>query len=118
MEIVNTPAQSPGCCFLCEQTNPVDHVDLFKHFDPGVVTRLSGRKYVCVDCIRDLAKLIGFSTPAEAEKMKEAVAAAEAAMKDAVARASALESLAAAVEAVVAAPKPKAKKAAAPKSEA
>jgi hypothetical protein len=57
------PNLPPSVCFLCEGAEPegsgVVYVDTFQNFDPGVHTKLNGRKYVCSNCIRDLAGAVG-----------------------------------------------------------
>lgn len=109
MNIVDYPAQSPGLCFLCEATNPVRYADTFRHFDPQIVTKLNGRKYVCESCAVELGEAFGGASAAKTAELKAAVAEANARADEAEKRAAALESLASAVAAVNAtAPKKKA----------
>lgn len=75
----DTPIQVPSVCFLCERAprEEEDVVDVERNlFAPG--TNLNGRKYVCADCVADVAHLFGFISPSEAQKFKDAKAQAEA----------------------------------------
>lgn len=62
------PLANPGVCILCE-TSPVRDVtkvvDVERQFDPPVKTTLSGRKYVCENCVADLAAVLGFEKSSE-----------------------------------------------------
>lgn len=54
------PNLAPSVCFVCEGAEPgAVFVDTFRKFDPGFNTYLNGRKYVCSNCIRDLAHHVG-----------------------------------------------------------
>lgn len=64
MNVVEYPIKHPGLCFLCEQT-PLDcaWLDLNRDFETGVLTRLTGRKYVCGHCVSDVAQALGWTDP-------------------------------------------------------
>src|SRR3954464_13819070 len=80
MQIVDSAYHAPGVCFICEQ-RPVEGqraVDTLCTFDPGIMTSLNGRKYICEGCVATVAKLFGFVTMGEhnavTEKATEAFA--------------------------------------------
>lgn len=50
---------APSICFICEQSPQEDCVDTFRQFETHLPTKLTGRKYVCEGCVRDLAKVFG-----------------------------------------------------------
>lgn len=70
MQVVDKAVHAPSVCFVCEQA-PTENqkvIDTFRSFDPGVVTPLNGRKYVCEGCVETTAHLIGHvSGPVHAE---------------------------------------------------
>lgn len=59
-----TPLKSPNLCTLCEQWPNPDSgeivIDTLRDFEVGVITRLSGRKYICYGCAADIAETVGF----------------------------------------------------------
>ena|SRR5581483_8665155 len=62
MQVVDKLAFAPSVCFLCE-TKPVEGVkaaDTGRDFQPVGITPIDGRKYVCEECVNELAKLFGF----------------------------------------------------------
>ncbi len=61
--IEGKPQLPPGMCFLCEQSNPCRYIDTFRDFEGVVREKLDGRKYVCEECVEDMAKHLGFVTP-------------------------------------------------------
>lgn len=63
MNIVDYPIMSPGVCFICEMTNPGRYIDTLRSFEPGGVTKLNGRKYVCEHCVAGLADYLGWASP-------------------------------------------------------
>jgi len=65
------PFLAPGMCFLCEQSNPVRHVDTFRDFEGVVREKLDGRKYVCEACLAEYGEALGMLDPKKAEKLKE-----------------------------------------------
>lgn len=70
--IEGKPQLQPGVCFLCELSNPVQYWDTLRDFYGIVRESLDGRKYVCEECIKEGASLLGFVTPEEAEVIKAA----------------------------------------------
>lgn len=54
---------APSICFICEQGPQNGAVDTFRTFMTQPPTHLTGRKYVCVDCVKSLAGLVGFVDP-------------------------------------------------------
>lgn len=67
--------QDPGVCFICEQTptDGVGYVDTDSNFAPGFPSSLSGRKYVCDGCVKNIAEAAGlFASGAIAEAQRTA----------------------------------------------
>lgn len=54
MNRVEFPNLAPSVCFLCEKVDALFYVDTLRTFDPGGPTPLTGRKYVCSNCIIEL----------------------------------------------------------------
>jgi hypothetical protein len=54
------PSMDPGMCFICEKADDCRYVDTLKNFEPMFFSPLIGRKFVCENCIKQMAKLIGF----------------------------------------------------------
>ena len=58
---------APSLCFICEQSPQTGAVDTFRTFMTPLPTRLTGRKYVCVECIKELAGYVDMVDAADAE---------------------------------------------------
>lgn len=54
---------APSICFICEQSPSNGAIDTLRTFMTQPPTHLTGRKYVCTDCVKSLAALIGFVDP-------------------------------------------------------
>jgi len=58
------PLLLPNICVLCEAwPNPesgLPTIDTERDFEVGVITRLTGRKYICNGCGDDIARTFGF----------------------------------------------------------
>ena len=63
----------PSICFICEQAPLNGVIDTGRTHDPQVPTNLRGRKYLCVNCAEEFAKIIGY-VPVDAVGEAEAVA--------------------------------------------
>lgn len=65
MQIVpaGQPLRQPNVCFICENwPNPdsgLPVVDTLRDFEPQLITKLTGRKYVCHACAHDIGQTIG-----------------------------------------------------------
>lgn len=72
MQVVDFPALPPSQCFICEHrpTEGVKSIDTGRTFDPAGLTSLNGRKYVCENCVAEMAKLFGFERGDQVEKAK------------------------------------------------
>lgn len=68
--IEGKPTLTPGMCFLCELSNPVKYVDTLRDYASIVKDKLDGRKYVCEECIDELAEALGHVKPKVADKLK------------------------------------------------
>lgn len=92
-QLIEGQLLQPGICVVCEKGSASEKpfVDTLRTFEPGVITKLTGRKYVCQECVGEFANLLGFASPDQAQEMQDAVEAAEAARAEAEARAAALE---------------------------
>lgn len=72
MQLVDRPVLAPAICGVCERSwQPDDSpwVDTLSTFDVGVVTFLTGRKYVCGHCAARMALLLGFTPPEDFASM-------------------------------------------------
>lgn len=54
------PTLDPGICFICEMAPETRYVDTLFNFEPDVFSALIGRKFVCENCVTEMARLIGF----------------------------------------------------------
>lgn len=108
------PFLAPGMCFLCEQSNPVRHVDTFRDFEGIVRERLDGRKYVCEQCLAEYGEAIGMLSEKKADKLREDLLNAKNEVAKLTERVAELEPYEAVIKAATAKPaaKPKAKAAA------
>lgn len=52
---------APSICFICECSPQTGAVDTTRQYETHVPTKLQGRKYVCVECIKELGKFIGMA---------------------------------------------------------
>lgn len=68
------PTLEPGMCFICEKADDCRYVDTLKNFEPMFFSPLIGRKFVCENCIKQMAKLIGWG---ENTKVRKDLAQAE-----------------------------------------
>lgn len=72
MQKTEYPELAPGICFICEQTPQVTYVDTLRDYhDLALVHRLSGRKYICSNCVQELAEVMGYSAAREHSLLKE-----------------------------------------------
>jgi len=73
MQIVppGQPLRQPNACFICEAwPNPdagLPVVDTLRDFETQVITKLTGRKYVCHGCAEDIGKTVGLVDPSSIE---------------------------------------------------
>lgn len=81
MQLVERPFLPPGICFVCErawQPGNRPWIDTLSTFDVGVVTFLTGHKYVCDGCAHKIALLLGFVSPEDFSDMMAKLAEIEA----------------------------------------
>ncbi len=83
--------QEPGICFLCElsPSDGVGFVDTDRNFSPGFPSSLSGRKYVCDGCVKNLSETAGYFASEdiqEAQRRADAADARYSAVREHVAR--------------------------------
>jgi len=68
MQLIGRPVIAPGICVICERAHTegdADWIDTERWFDVGVVTFLTGKKYVCPSCAGEMAVKMGFASPGE-----------------------------------------------------
>jgi hypothetical protein len=59
MQVTDFPNLAPSVCFICESAPPCRYVDTGRSFERPAVTTLDGRKYLCEECVRDAAHVLG-----------------------------------------------------------
>lgn len=66
--------QAPGVCIICELTPNEGEgvVDTTLNFEPGFVSALTGRKYVCDGCIKSIGQAAGLYATADVETANQA----------------------------------------------
>ena len=84
---------APSICFICEQAPLNGVIDTGRTHDPQVPTNLRGRKYVCVNCAKELAGYVGFIPEEVAEEISEKLVIAEAELAEAKLRVEQLEAV-------------------------
>lgn len=81
------PTMDPGMCFICEKADDCRYVDTLYTFEPLFFTPLIGRKFVCENCIKQMAKLIGFGenkkTKSDLEQANVRISVLEAKVREA-----------------------------------
>lgn len=65
----------PHRCFLCEEANDEEYVDVLREFSADVPHRLNGHKYVCAGCVEEMAKLLGYERSDTVKKATDAIEA-------------------------------------------
>lgn len=89
--IVNYPNLSPGVCLICESSKHQRHIDTNRNIRG--VHPLSGRKYICEDCIREFADKLGYTSPELTENYKHLINVAQEEAAEAKLLAKAVEDL-------------------------
>lgn len=92
MNLVDRPTIAPAICLICErahQDGDQPWIDTLAYWDVGVVTFLTGRKYVCDSCAREMAVKMGWLSPEQGaaladtlDDLEAQVSAQEERMKD------------------------------------
>lgn len=78
LQLTPRPTLAPAICGVCErafQEGDKPWVDTLSQFDVGVVTFLTGRKYVCDSCAAEMAEKIGYVAPEVAASLSAQVEA-------------------------------------------
>lgn len=61
---LGTPLAPPNCCFICQQywgeESKTHMIDTLREFEPAAITPLTGRKYVCEHCAKEMADLLDY----------------------------------------------------------
>jgi hypothetical protein len=79
-ELKDFPDKAPGCCFVCDNSEKhakVKYIDTGRNFDSPYDVRKHGRIFICTNCIKDGAKLIGLVEEAALLVAQEAQREAE-----------------------------------------
>lgn len=72
MKIVEGQLQVPNVCVICEQHPDVSFVDTLRELQsPDRFHPLMGRKYVCLLCLDQMAKLAGYEHSTKVEEARE-----------------------------------------------
>lgn len=60
---VEFPDLAPSICFVCEQVDADFYIDTLRNNDTAALTLLTGRKYICSNCVSTFASFCGWSSP-------------------------------------------------------
>ena len=80
-------------CFICEQSPLTGAIDTLRTFQTHVPTKLTGRKYICIECAKELGYYAGLVSGQEVVLREELLRACEFELIEAQKRVAELEAL-------------------------